>query len=98
MSPRVLYSVRLNRLKAGEQLVVDARAHVGIGNLPYNTLIRSQLLLTEGPGAVDHKGLPGLVQEQRRSGRVQRLQLHLRGQRLPYPVPDPQGRGGEDDP
>jgi hypothetical protein len=62
MSPRVLYSVRLNHLQAGEQLVVDARAHVGIGNLPYNTLIRSQLLLTEGPGAVDHKGLPGLVE------------------------------------
>jgi hypothetical protein len=62
MGERVLYSVRLSRLQAGEQLVVVARAHVGIGSLPYNALLRSQLVLSERPRSTDHRGLPGLVE------------------------------------
>ena len=48
---RVIYSVRLAGLKAGEQLIAEAHAHVGISSLPYNTLTQSRLILAESPSA-----------------------------------------------
>jgi hypothetical protein len=56
MRQRVIYSQRLNGLEEGEQLAVKAKLRTGIGHLPYNALISSVLVLTEGkrdrsPGA-----------------------------------------------
>ena len=48
MKQRVIYSQRLNGLEQGEQLAVKAKMRTGIGHLPYNTLISSVLVLTEG--------------------------------------------------
>jgi hypothetical protein len=48
MKQRVIYSQRLNGLEQGEQLAVKAKMRTGIGHLPYNALISSVLVLTEG--------------------------------------------------
>jgi len=49
LNKRVIYSVKLDRLDAGDVLdvTVDARAHVG--HLPFPALVGSQLVLAEGP-------------------------------------------------
>jgi len=49
LNKRVVYSVRLDRLNAGDvvEATVDARGHVG--HLPFPALIGSQLVLAEGP-------------------------------------------------
>ena len=49
LNKRVVYSVKLNRLDAGDvvEATVDARAHVG--HLPFAALVGSQLVLAEGP-------------------------------------------------
>lgn len=59
----VVMSKRLKGLRAGDQLKVFARPGISIGNLPYNALIRTEVLLTDKPGAADPKG-------QRRAARV----------------------------
>ncbi len=55
---RVIYSLRLAGLKAGEQLIAEAHAHVGISSLPYNTLTQSRLILAESPSATKSSGVP----------------------------------------
>jgi hypothetical protein len=47
----VIYSQRLDGLEAGDQLVAEARARVDISHLPYNVVLSSQLILTDGRGA-----------------------------------------------
>jgi hypothetical protein len=47
----VVYSQRLDGLEAGDQLVAEARARVGISHLPYNVVLSSQLILTDRRGA-----------------------------------------------
>jgi hypothetical protein len=55
---KVIYSRRLNELRAGEQLIVTAKAVQKIGHLPYNVLMQSQLLLSEKSGSTGHIGVP----------------------------------------
>jgi hypothetical protein len=55
---RVIYSVRLADLRAGEQLIATARAHIGIASLPYNTLVQTRLILAESPSAIKSSGVP----------------------------------------
>ncbi len=45
---RVVYSQRLDDLRAGEQLVADARMRMAIEHLPYSVRVNSHLMLTEG--------------------------------------------------
>jgi hypothetical protein len=40
----VIYSAKVSRLKPGDQLVVDARARVGITHLPYNVFQRTEVV------------------------------------------------------
>ena len=58
---KVIYSRRLADLKAGEQLIVTAKAVQKIGHLPYNVLMQSQLVLSEKPGSVSHQGIPNKI-------------------------------------
>jgi hypothetical protein len=44
---RVIYSQRLDDLRAGEQLVVEARAPARIEHLSYNALVQAKLILSE---------------------------------------------------
>jgi len=53
---RVIFSLRLPSLKAGEQLVIDAKATAKLGGLPYNALIQSQLILSEKPNSIKRSG------------------------------------------
>lgn len=46
----VVYSERLDGLRAGEQLAVHARMRTDIDHLPYSVRVTSNLLLTEGRG------------------------------------------------
>jgi hypothetical protein len=57
-SRRVLLSVRLDNLRAGESLMVDAKAHVGISRLGYSTLMQSQLILSRKRGSTSRSGAP----------------------------------------
>jgi hypothetical protein len=41
----VILSQRVSNLKTGDQLLVDARAMLGIGHLPYNALTRTEVIL-----------------------------------------------------
>jgi hypothetical protein len=58
---RVIYSQRLDPLRAGEQLMVDARAVGRIGHLSYNALVQSQLILSRRPDAARRAGTPKAV-------------------------------------
>lgn len=58
---RVIYSQRLDDLRAGEQLVVDAQAIGGIGHLRYNALVQSKLILSRRPGVPKRAGTPKAV-------------------------------------
>jgi hypothetical protein len=58
---KVIYSRRLAELKAGEQLIVTAKAVQKIGHLPYNVLMQSQLVLSEKPNSVSHRGIPNKI-------------------------------------
>ncbi len=55
---RVIYSVRLAGLKAGEQLIAEGHAHIGISSLPYNTLVQTRLILAQSPSATRSFGVP----------------------------------------
>lgn len=58
---KVVMSRRLNELKAGEQLLVDAKVKVKTDHLPYGTLLQSQLVLSEKPGSTKRVGNPGKI-------------------------------------
>jgi hypothetical protein len=53
---RVIYSQQVDRLRAGEQLVVDARAVGRIGHRRYNALVQSKLILSRHPLAAKRAG------------------------------------------
>jgi len=53
---RVIFSQRLNRLRSGERLVVDAKAIGSIKTLDFATLVQSQLILARYPGATTRDG------------------------------------------
>jgi hypothetical protein len=57
----VVMSERVNRLKAGEQLVVDADIRVKTGHLRYSALLQSQVVLSEKPGSIRRNGVPPKV-------------------------------------
>ena len=44
---KVIYSAKVSRLKAGDQLVVDARARTSIGHLPYNVFQRTEVVFAK---------------------------------------------------
>ncbi len=54
----VVYSLPLQELHRGEQLLVDARAVLSIKGLPYNVLIQPELIVAEGPKETEFTGLP----------------------------------------
>ena len=58
---KVVLSRRLNELRAGEQLLIEARARVKTHHLPYGTLLQSQLVLSEKPGSISRRGTPGKI-------------------------------------
>jgi hypothetical protein len=58
---RVIYSLRLDDLRAGEQLAVDARAVADIGHLSYNTLVQARLILSRAPDVPVRAGPPRAV-------------------------------------
>ncbi|MEJ7876198.1 MAG: hypothetical protein WKF62_06025 [Solirubrobacterales bacterium] len=49
LNKRVIYSVRLDRLDAGDVLDVTVDARADVGHLPFPALVGSQLVLAEGP-------------------------------------------------
>ncbi len=49
---RVLYSVRVPHPRAGDRLLADGTARLGIGHLSYNVYLRSRLILATSPHAV----------------------------------------------
>ena len=57
----VIYSVELDGLKAGEQLVIDARMVAKIGQHPYNVFQSTGIVLSEGPDSPSREGWPGRV-------------------------------------
>jgi hypothetical protein len=64
----VIYSLRLDDLRAGEALVVDAQARLRLRGLPYNALIQSQLIVSESPTSTERSGIPYRVVNE--NGRV----------------------------
>ncbi len=58
---KVVVSRRLDELKAGEQLLIEARAKVKTDHLPYGTLLQSQVVLSEQPGSIKRAGTPGKI-------------------------------------
>jgi hypothetical protein len=57
----VVISRRLNELKAGEQLLIDADVKVKTGHLGYGALLQSQIILSEKAGSIKRKGTPGKI-------------------------------------
>lgn len=55
---RVIFSRRIDNLRAGERLVVDARAVGSIKPLRYATLVQSQLVLSRKPSSTKRAGPP----------------------------------------
>jgi hypothetical protein len=58
---QALFSVRLDDLRAGEQLVVDGKAVTRIGMHPYNVFQRTGLVLSESRGSASREGWPERV-------------------------------------
>ena len=58
---KVVISRRLDELKAGEQLLIEARTKVKTDHLPYGTLLQSQLVLSEKAGSISRAGTPGKI-------------------------------------
>lgn len=56
VNKRVIHSLRIGKVKAGDQLVVDAKSRSRIGHLPYNVFQRSELVLTSGPNSITQAG------------------------------------------
>jgi len=57
----VVYSDRLNELRAGEQLLIDAKVRVKTGHLGYGALLQSQLIISEKPNSASRAGTPNKV-------------------------------------
>ncbi len=57
----VVMSRRINELKTGEQLLIDANVRVKTGHLGYGALLQSQLVLSEKAGSTKRKGTPGKI-------------------------------------
>lgn len=55
---QVIYSAKVSKLKKGDQLVVDAKARVGIKNLPYNVFIRTEVVFAKRKGSTKAYGKP----------------------------------------
>lgn len=53
----VIYSTRLEGLRKGESLLIDARATVSIKGLPYNVLLQPELIVAEKPTSPDFTGV-----------------------------------------
>jgi len=53
----VIYSTRLDGLRKGESLLIDARATVSIKGLPYNVLLQPELIVAEKPTKPDFTGV-----------------------------------------
>jgi hypothetical protein len=68
---KVIYSTRLDELRKGEQLLVDARARIAIGGLGYSVLLQPELILSERPDSTEFTGLP--VQVLTDNGKVSEL-------------------------
>jgi hypothetical protein len=58
---KVIYSVPLDDLSEGEQLVVDGQVAAKIGQHPYNTFMATKVILATGPNSVKKEHLPGMV-------------------------------------
>ncbi len=58
---RVVYSVELGGLRAGEQLVIDGRMVARIGRHPYNVFQTNSLVLSENPDSTSREGWPERV-------------------------------------
>lgn len=52
----VAYSVKIGKLKEGDQLVVDARARSMIKHLPYNVFERTEVVLAKSPRSIKQYG------------------------------------------
>lgn len=53
---RVIYSAKVSKLKAGDQLVVDAKARTDIKRLGYNVFQRTEVVLAKTPGSIKQYG------------------------------------------
>lgn len=58
-----IYSVELGGLRAGEQLVIDARMVAKIGHHPYNVFQSTGIVLSENPDSASREGWPERVGE-----------------------------------
>ena len=58
---RVLLSVRLDDLRAGEMLLIDAHAWARIAHLHYSTLMQSQLIVSRKRGSISRAKGPGVI-------------------------------------
>jgi hypothetical protein len=56
---KVIFSRRVDELRAGEVLVVKAKAIQKIGHLPHHVLMQSQLILSQQRTSTKHAGIPG---------------------------------------
>ncbi len=54
----VIYSAKVSRLKAGDQLVVDARAQAAINRLPYNVFQRTEVVFAKTKKSTKAFGKP----------------------------------------
>jgi hypothetical protein len=61
VSDRVIYSVELGGLTAGEQLVIDGRMVAKIGQHPYNVFQSTGIVLSEDPDSTSREGWPERV-------------------------------------
>ena len=90
-------SRRLNELKAGEQLLIDADVKVKTGHLGYGALLQSQLVLSEKAGSTKRKGTPGKIASGKGIITAQNGFNCTPGQeRAPEPLHRAQARRGED--
>jgi len=55
---KVIYSAKVSKLKAGDQLVVDARARTAIGHLPYNVFQRTEVVFAKTKNSTRAYGKP----------------------------------------
>jgi hypothetical protein len=55
---KVIYSIPMHNLHAGDQFIVDAKAKVKIGGVPYNVFLRNEAFLATGPNET-HAGGTG---------------------------------------
>ncbi|MGH7605814.1 MAG: hypothetical protein ACREME_00615 [Gemmatimonadales bacterium] len=58
---KALYSIELHDLRAGEQLVVDAKAVAKIGHHPYSVFMTNSLVLSERRDSASREGWPERV-------------------------------------